>query len=240
MTTQRSPVDPVVLVTGVTGNAGRAVAAAFAAEGFRLGLGGSKRARLQMLAGELGFADGRWMPAVADFHVRSGATAAVQDVIDRFGRIDVLAHLIGGYAGGTRVADLDPADVTALLDPHLWATLNVVQAVLPGMLQRGWGRIVVISSPFAASPVVGGAAYAIAKAAEETLIRTVAKEVAGTGVTANVLLVKKVDPARVRETEPSPKNAAWTTPEEIAATMRFLCSDAGAAVNGARIPLDGR
>ena len=59
-------------------------------------------------------------------------------------------------------------------------------------------------------------------------------------MTANVLIVKKVDPDHARETDPTPRNAAWTTPEELAAAMRFLCSDAAAALNGARIPLDGR
>ena len=78
-----------------------------------------------------------------------------------------------------------------------------------------------------------GAAYAIAKAAEETLLRTIAREVASTGVTANLVVVRKIDANHARETEPSPKNAAWTTPEEIAATMRFPCSDAAAAINGA-------
>lgn len=234
------PADPVVLITGVTGNAGPTVAAGFAAAGARLALGGTDRTRLESLARDIGLPEGRWAPAAADFHVRAAAMAAIDDVVDRLGPIDVLVHLIGGWAGGTTIVDLEAAQVTAMLDPHLWATLNIVQSILPGMVERGWGRIVAVTSPFATNPVTGGAAYAIAKAAEETLIRSVAKEVAGTGVTANLLSVKKIDPDHVRETEPSPKNAAWTTPEEITATLHFLCSDAAAAINGARIPLDGR
>ena len=80
----------------------------------------------------------------------------------------------------------------------------------------------------------------MAKAAEETLIRTIAREVATTGVTANLVVVKAIDIEHARETDPSPKNASWSTPEEVAATIRFLCSDGAASVNGARIPLDGR
>jgi len=239
MTTTR-PTDPVVLITGVTGNTGPAVAASFAADGARLGLGGSDRGRIEALARDLALPDDRWAAAVADFRDPASARAAVSGVVERFGRIDVLAHMIGGWTGGTPVVELDATAINGMLDPHLWATLNVVQAVLPGMVERGWGRVVAVSSPFAAKPVVGGGAYAIAKSAEETLIRTVAKEVGGTGVTANLLLIKKVDVAHVRETDPSPKHAAWTTPEEVAAAMRFLCSDDAAAINGARIPLDGR
>jgi NAD(P)-dependent dehydrogenase (short-subunit alcohol dehydrogenase family) len=71
-------------------------------------------------------------------------------------------------------------------------------------------------------------------------LRTLAREVAGDGITVNVIAVRKIDVDHEREANPSPKNAAWTTPEEIAATMRFLCSDDAAAITGARIALDGR
>jgi NAD(P)-dependent dehydrogenase (short-subunit alcohol dehydrogenase family) len=127
-----------------------------------------------------------------------------------------------------------------MLDQHLWTTLQVVQAAVPGMVERGWGRIVAVSTTFAANPAAKGASYAIAKAAEETLVRALAREVGANGVTANVVVVKKIDTEHERESAPSPKNATWTTPEEIAAVMRFLCSDEAAAINGARIPLDGR
>jgi NAD(P)-dependent dehydrogenase (short-subunit alcohol dehydrogenase family) len=80
----------------------------------------------------------------------------------------------------------------------------------------------------------------VGKAAEEALLRTLARELAGTGVTANVVLVRTIDADRERETAPSPKNASWTTPEEIADALAFLASPAAAAVNGVRMPLDGR
>ena len=232
--------DRVALITGSTGSLGRVVAATLAADGVRLGLAGSDPDRLRSLAVELGLADDRWAPAVGDLRDPDAARAAVDAVAGRLGRVDILLHLVGGWAGGTAVIDLDLDEVRTMLDQHLWTTMHVVRAVLPGMVERGWGRIVAVSVPFAANPAARGAAYAIAKAAEETLLRTIAREVASTGVTANLVVVRKIDADHARETEPSPKNAAWTTPEEIAATMRFLCSDAAAAINGARIPLDGR
>lgn len=232
--------DRVALITGATGGLGPTVAAMFAADGARLALAASHPERLDRLASELSLADDRWMPLVVDLRDPSAARAAVAAVAERFGRVDVLLHLVGGWAGGTTVVDLEPADVAAMLDPHLWMTLNITRAVLPGMIERGWGRIVAISSPFATSPAAKGASYAIAKAAEETLIRSIAREVATTGVTANLLVVKAIDTGHARESEPTPRNASWTTPEEIAATMRFLCSDEAAAINGARIALDGR
>jgi NAD(P)-dependent dehydrogenase (short-subunit alcohol dehydrogenase family) len=127
-----------------------------------------------------------------------------------------------------------------MLDQHLWTTLNVLQAVLPGMASRGFGRVVVVSSPLAANPGARGASYAAAKAVEEVLVRSVAREQASDGITANILVVRTVDADHARLREPSKANATWATPEEVAEAIAWLASPAAAAVNGARIPLDGR
>lgn len=127
-----------------------------------------------------------------------------------------------------------------MLDQHLWTTLNVLQAAVPGMQARGFGRVVAVSSPLAASPGPRGASYAIAKAAEEVLIRTLAREAAGAGITANILVVRTLDDERARAAQPNARTAGWTTPAEVADAIAWLASPAGAAVTGARIPLDGR
>lgn len=230
--------DRVVLITGATGALGRETARVFASDGARLGLAGTDRARLQGVAGELGLADGRWAPALGDLRQRDGARSAVEAVTAAFGRVDVLIHLVGGYAAGTPIAELDPAEVTAMLDQHLWTTLHLAQAVIPGMMERGWGRVLAVSPPVAAEPSGKMAPYAIGKAAQEILLRTLAREVAGAGVTVNLVIVKAIDEQGLRSADP--KKASWTGPDEIAATFRFLASDEAAAVNGARIPLYGR
>lgn len=232
--------DRVVLVTGATGPLGRALVAEFARAGCALGLVGTDEERLGRVASELGLEGERWVAGVGDLRKADDARRVVAAVEARFDRVDVLLHAVGGWAGGTPVVDLDPAEMTSMLDQHLWTTLHAIQAVLPGMVAREWGRIIAVSTPVAATPVAKMSPYAVAKAAEETLLRAVAREVASTGVTSNVVLVKKIDSDRERETEPSTKNAGWTTPAEIAAVMRQLCSDEAAAINGARIPLDGR
>ena len=97
-----------------------------------------------------------------------------------------------------------------------------------------------VSSPFAATPGPRGASYAIAKAAEEVLLRTLAREAATDGVTANILVLRTLDDERSRAARPNAKTAGWTTPDEFADAIAWLASPAAAAVNGARIPLDGR
>jgi 3-oxoacyl-[acyl-carrier protein] reductase len=105
------------------------------------------------------------------------------------------------------------------------------------MTERGWGRIVGVSSPFASTPGARMSAYGVAKASEEVLLGSLAREVGAAGVTVNVLVVRTIDAKHARETEPSDKNRSWTTPEEIVDAMVYLSSDDSAAVNGARIPL---
>jgi NAD(P)-dependent dehydrogenase (short-subunit alcohol dehydrogenase family) len=171
---------------------------------------------------------------------RDGAQGAAAAIVARFGRIDAWIHVVGGWAGGTPIVEVDPSELERMLEQHVWSTFHVAQAVVPGMLERGWGRVVAVTTPFAATPSPKGAPYATAKAAQDTFVRALAREVANSGVTANLVVVRQIDTAHERLTSPTPRNAAATTPEEIAAVMRWLCSDEAAAVNGARIPLDGR
>jgi NAD(P)-dependent dehydrogenase (short-subunit alcohol dehydrogenase family) len=231
---------PVVLVTGATGPLGQAVARRFARDSARLALVGRDHARLAELGEGLGVVSDRWMPVPGELIDTDSANAVAGAVTAQWGRIDVLLHLVGGWAGGTAVVDLDHDEVRGMLDQHLWTTLHIVQAVVPGMVERGFGRVIAASAPVAFDPGPKGASYAMAKAAEETLVRSLAREVSGSGVTANLVLISKLDAAYERETAPSTKNASWATPEEVAETIVFLASPAAAAVNGARIPLYGR
>lgn len=138
------------------------------------------------------------------------------------------------------MVELDQADLSTMLDQHLWTTLNVVQAVVPGMVAAGWGRVVAIMARSGLEASTGVAAYASAKAAEDMLLRTLAKELAGTGVTANVVTVGTIDEEHQRNSAPTARNASWTTPAEIAGALLYLCSDDAGQVSGARLALDRR
>jgi NAD(P)-dependent dehydrogenase (short-subunit alcohol dehydrogenase family) len=126
-----------------------------------------------------------------------------------------------------------------MLDQHVWTTWYLLQAFVPHLAASGRGRVIVVSTPMASRPAAKTGAYAAAKAAEEALILTLAQETKDQGVTANILQVRAIDIEHKREKEPSPANAAWATPEEIAAAMLYLCSDEAGVVNGARLPLFG-
>ena len=230
----------VVVITGATGPLGRAAAAAFVADGDRVGLVGTDAERLSTVAADLHLADDDWVSAVADLRQEPAARAVATTVLERFGRIDVLIQLVGGYTGGTALVDLDNEALATMLDQHVWATFHMTRAVVPTMTSRGFGRILAVLPNVTANPGPRMAAYVAARAGQEAMLRSLAREMAGAGVTVNTLSVRAIDVAHERESSPSPRNATWATPEEIVATMRFLCSEAAAAINGARIPLDGR
>jgi NAD(P)-dependent dehydrogenase (short-subunit alcohol dehydrogenase family) len=196
--------------------------------------------RLGELGESLGISSERWLAVAGELTDADAAAAVAQRVTREWGRIDVLVHLVGGWVGGTAIVDLDHDELRGMLDQHLWSTLHIVQHVVPGMIDRGFGRVMGVSSPFATDIRARRASYAIGKAAEEVLLRTLAREVAGTGVTVNLVVVQTIDAKREREATPSGSNASWTTPEELADTLAYLASDGAAAVNGERISLNGR
>ncbi len=220
--------NPVVVISGATGAAAVNAAQAFAAQGASLALISSSQAKLDALAAELALPEARILTAAGDLRSPEDVRAAAERVYAKFGRADVLLHLVGGWTGGKKIAELPADDLENMLSQHVWTTFHLLQAFTPGMLRNGWGRVLIISSPLAVQPSAGMSAYAVGKAAEDALLQTLAQEVKDSGVTANILQVRSID---------STGTGKGTTPDEITAAMLYLCSDVAARVNGARLPL---
>jgi NAD(P)-dependent dehydrogenase (short-subunit alcohol dehydrogenase family) len=235
-----SVANRVVIITGATGGLGRVVARRLAAEGAQLALFSTNTAHLDALAADLQLPAERVLVRAVDLRDAGAAQEAAQAVTAKFGRAEILLHLVGGWAGGTPVTAVEAGTVDEMLQQHLWTTLYLMQAFVPLFLTHGWGRLIAVSSPFASRPQAKGAPYAIGKAAQEALFQTLAAELADTGVTANLLLVRTIDAQHERDRERTAKNSAWTSPEEICAATLYLCSEEAGAVNGARLPLYGR
>lgn len=229
----------VAVITGATGGLGRVVTRRLAEEGARLALLSTDSSRLAALAGELSLPEERWLARAVDLTDGAGAQAAAEAVAAKYGRIDILLHLVGGWTGGKTVTQTPVEEVASMLQQHLWTTFHVAQAFVPHLVTNGWGRIMAVSAPAATRPAAKSAAYAAGKAAQEALLLTLAQELAGSGVTANLLVVRAIDAQHRRDRERTAETAKWTTPEEIASAIVYLCSDAAGVVNGARIPLYG-
>lgn len=231
--------ERVVVITGATGGLGRVAARRFAEQGAKLALLGSHQGRLDSLIQELGVPSEQSQAFVTDLRDFESARSAAHAVAQRFGRADVLLHLVGGWVGGAPVVETSSADLTAMLDQHVWTTWHVLQAFVPLLVANQWGRVIAVSSPAATRPAAKSGPYAAGKAGEEALILTLAQELKNSSVTANILLVRAIDIEHKRDREPSRSNASWTTPEELVAAMLYLCSTEAGHISGIRLNLAG-
>jgi NAD(P)-dependent dehydrogenase (short-subunit alcohol dehydrogenase family) len=229
----------VAVITGATGGTGRVVAKDLAEQGISLALFSTDQNRLADLAAELELPPEHYLAKALNLRSSEAAQTAAALVMEKFGRVDMLLHFVGGWTGGKKVVDFEIEAFRDMLQQHLWTTLHITRAFIPHLTANGWGRVIVISSPTAERPPAKSAPYAIAKAAQEALMLTLAQELKGSGVTANVLRVKTIDVKHQKDQEPTTTNAMWTTPEEITTAINYLISEEGGMVNGARLPLFG-
>lgn len=229
----------VAVITGATGGLGSALTRDLAARGAALALLDIDSARLEALTSGLSLPEERVLTRVVNLLDPAETRAAAEAVAARFGRLDILLHVVGGWTGGKTLLEAPADDLAFMLNQHVWTSFNVVQAFVPHLIRNGWGRVVMVTSPYAARPAAKGGPYAIGKAGQETLMLTLSQELKGTGVTANLVQAKTIDVKREKVSAPTPDNAAWTTPEELSAAILYLLSEEAGAVNGARLPLYG-
>lgn len=218
----------VAIISGATGVTGRLAARKLAAQGASLALLSSDQHKLDLLLDELALPPERVLAIAADLNEREASFEAAKAVNAKFGWANILLHLVGGWAGGKTLVETPVDELQGMLNQHLWTTFHLTQAFLPHLVRNGWGRVIIVSSPVAVKPPAKMGAYAIGKAAEETLMLTIAKEAKENGVTANIIQVRSIDVKG---------EGKGTSPDEIVAAVLYLCSDDAAKINGVRVPL---
>jgi NAD(P)-dependent dehydrogenase (short-subunit alcohol dehydrogenase family) len=151
-----------------------------------------------------------------------------------------VVNLVGAYAGGTPVHETPPEDFERLLTVNLRPTFLVTRAALPHLLAAGGGAIVCVSARAAVQPFAGAAGYATAKAGVLAFAQAVAVEYKANGVRCNTLLPSVIDTPANRAAQPGANYARWVPPAQVAAVIRFLCSDDSTPTSGAAVPVYGR
>ena len=229
----------VVLIAGATGALGQAVTRAFADAGATLALTARSAERLSRLVAQVGLPPTRVLGVPADVTDEPQVGELMAQVEAQLGRVDVLINAVGGWSGGKATGELSVAEWERMLSLNLRPAFLLSRAVLPSMLSNGWGRIIFVGAKTAVMPRPRQAAYIVSKAGVIALTQAIAAEVKGSGVTANVILPSVIrTPANLRSM-PKSDPSRWVPPEEIAAMMLFLCTDAAAAINGALVPMYG-
>jgi len=223
----------VVLVTGANGGLGTNVTQAFLDAGATV-IGTSRKVQQSDFDGP------NFIAMPADASTRDGARVLVEQLVARFGRLDVLAHTVGGFAGGSSVAETDDATFQRMFDINLNSVFHILRAAVPPLRQSGGGRVIAIGSRAAVDPGPGVGAYSASKAAMVSLIRTVALENRDAGLTANVILPGTIDTPANRSAMPSADFSKWVQPANIASLVLWLAGDGGKDVNGAVIPVYGK
>ncbi len=168
------------------------------------------------------------------------AADAVAGAVAAYGKVDILVNLVGTWAPQPPVAEMPDETLDKLMLVNFRSTFVMCRAVLPHMLQNGWGRVINIGAKPALKGTARNGAYSASKAAVVALTESIAEEVAGKGVTANAIIPSTIDTPGNRRGMPDADFARWVTPRAVAETMVFLCTEAGGNINGARIPVWNR
>jgi NAD(P)-dependent dehydrogenase (short-subunit alcohol dehydrogenase family) len=181
----------------------------------------------------------RFVALQTDLTHEEQVNAFMNSVSERFGGVHFLINIAGGYAGGKSVAELSLAEWDNMMAMNLKTTFLMCRAALPAMRAQLFGRIVNIASVHALFPKANAAAYAVSKRGVVTLTESIAEETKACGITANAIAPSMILTEANKHSMPTADFSKWVTPEEIADTIVFLCSDGARSISGNVIKVFG-
>jgi NAD(P)-dependent dehydrogenase (short-subunit alcohol dehydrogenase family) len=223
----------VFAITGGFGVLGAAVGRAAAAQGARVALiDFSPNPPADLPEGALALAG-------ADLTDPAQAAKAMDAVASRFGGLDALLNIAGGFKWET-LEEGDPASWPALYRLNVQTAANASRAAIPHLRRSAAGRIVNVGANAALKAAAGMGPYTASKAGVHALTQALSEELKPAGITVNAVLPSIIDTPANRADMPSADASAWVAPQDLAAVMLFLASEAATAVTGALVPVVGR
>ena len=225
-----------VFITGAAGNLGRAIAAAFEARGANVVAVGRTK---ESLAAALGVESDRGLFVTADLLDQAALDSAVKLARSRFGRVDILCNIAGGFRMGSPVHETSDADWDFLMDINARTLLHAVRAVVPQKIEAGGGKIVNVGAFAAQKGVAQMGAYVAAKSAVIRLTEAMAAELRDRNINVNCVLPTIIDTPENRAGMPKADPSRWVAPADLANVIVFLASDEARAIHGAALPVTG-
>ncbi len=226
----------VAIVTGAAGNLGRAVCNTLAARGASIALLGRHVEALEAARAGLGES----AAFAVDLVDPRGLEQTVAAVRARFGRIDILANIAGGFTMGPPLHQTSDQDWDRMMDLNARSVFNACRAVIPHLLAAGGGRIVNIAARAALKGQGHMAPYCAAKAVVVRLTESLAEEHRDAGINVNCILPGTLDTPENRAAMPDADHGRWVGTDALADVVLFLVSDASRSISGAAIPVYGR
>ncbi len=223
-----------VIITGAAGSLGKALARAFDDLGTNLVLVDLERDRLEQAFGAEN--DGRVLVA-ANLLEAASAASLPRTALARFGHIDVLCNIAGGFRMGDPVHETSDETWNFLFDINARTLLNTVRAVVPHMITAGYGKIVNVGAFAAQKGVAQMGAYTAAKGTVIRMTEAMAAELRDRNINVNCVLPTIIDTPENRASMPKADPAKWVAPADLANVIVFLASDAARAVHGAAVPV---
>jgi NAD(P)-dependent dehydrogenase (short-subunit alcohol dehydrogenase family) len=227
----------VYAIAGIGGGLGPVVAERLGKAGAIVAGTDVSQERIDEIAAELGLPEEHWDGRAVDLLDEEATRGWAAALSERFGRVDGVLHLVGGWRGGQPLHEEPLSDWALLHDLLVRTVQHTTRAFHDALVASEHGRFVLVSAKQAQSPSNSNAAYAAAKAAAEAWTLAFADGFAPGSATANIIVVDAILTPRIREESPGEAFPTFTPAEDIAEAMVFLCSDAASTMNGQRFPL---
>lgn len=231
--------EQVVVISGAAGNLGSTVAHTLDRLEAHLGLLDHRPGRLQEVCGQLAGDPRHLLLGTVDMTKPDSVEPGFAQVLDKFGRIDVLVNALGGYRAGMPVHETKLEDWNFMFELNVRSTFLACRAAVPHMLEAGRGAIVNVAARPGLHGKPNAAAYSAAKSAVIRLTESLSAEVKRQGINVNCVLPGTLDTPENREQQPEADHSEWVTTESVTDVILFLASAQARAVHGAAIPAYG-
>jgi NAD(P)-dependent dehydrogenase (short-subunit alcohol dehydrogenase family) len=232
--------NQVVVVTGAAGQLGMAVTRAFLESGARVTCVDKARDRLQEVYSEGSRSLEHLFAVSIDVNDPQSVKGMVAETIQRFGRLDVLVHTVGGFRAGTPVHETPLETWDLMMNLNARTAFITSQAVIPQMLKQGSGAIIHVAARPGLTGKANMAAYGASKSAVIRLVESMSVEYKEAGIRTNCIIPGTIDTPQNRGDMPGADTGRWVKPESLAEVVMFLASDAARDIHGAALPVYGR